>query len=82
MSAFKGRSAFIIVPFDEKAAVECAINVADALAAGDKKGAERRTLAKIKFDHQIVAIAKVNGATSPPWVRMICRKVPSPNNEI
>lgn len=65
LSAFKGRSAFIIVPFDEKAAVECAINVADALAAGNKKGVQSDApWQKIKFDHQIVAIAKVNGATT------------------
>ena len=37
LSAFKGRSAFIIVPFDEKAALECAINIADALARVTKK---------------------------------------------
>lgn len=65
LSSFKGRSAFVIVPFDERAALECAINIADALRIGNKKGVQPDgSWQKIKFDHQIVAIAKVNGAST------------------
>lgn len=62
---FKGKSAFIIAPFDEKAALECSISVADAIRSRDKKAAQSDApWQKIKFDHQIVAIAKCNGATT------------------
>ena len=62
---FKGKSAFIIASFDEKAALECSISVADAIRLRDKKAAQPDSpWQKIKFDHQIVAIAKCNGATT------------------
>ncbi len=63
LAPIKGRAAFIIVPFDEKAAFECALNVRSALGTGKKRGVQTdASWQKIKFDHQIVAIAKVNGA--------------------
>ena len=58
------RSAFRIVPFDQKAAIEAALATKDA----DQRGGRRvdagpgATVAKIKFDRQIVAIAKAEGA--------------------
>jgi len=62
---FKGKSAFIIASFDEKAALECSISVADAIRSRDKKAAQPDApWQKIKFDHQIVAIAKCNRATT------------------
>jgi predicted nucleic acid-binding protein len=62
---FKGKSAFIIASFDEKAALECSISVADAIRSRSKKTAQPDApWQKIKFDHQIVAIAKCNGATT------------------
>lgn len=64
LASFKGRSAFIIAPFDEKAAIECAISVRDAVRSGKKKGVQDAApWQKVKFDHQIVAIAKVHRAT-------------------
>lgn len=64
-AAFKGKSAFVVAPFDEKAAIECSISVADARRSGNKKGVQPDApWQKIKFDHQIVAIAKANGATT------------------
>lgn len=65
VASLKGKSAFIIAPFDEKAAIECSISVADALRSGHKKGVQAESSwQKIKFDHQIVAIAKSNGVTT------------------
>ena len=57
-------SVFRIVDFDQRAAVEAAATTAKAIAAGDKRGGSEATWTKIKFDRQIVAIAKVNGATT------------------
>ena len=65
VASFKGKSAFIIASFDEKAALECSISVADAIRSRDKKASQPDApWQKIKFDHQIVAIAKCNGATT------------------
>ena len=62
---FKGKSAFIIAPFDEKAALECSISVADAIRSRNKKAAQPDApWQKIKFDHQIVAIAKCHRAAT------------------
>lgn len=58
-------AAFKIAPFDQKAAIEAALALSDAL----KRGGHRvdaanpdATKTKIKFDRQIVAIAKAEGA--------------------
>jgi len=60
------QSVFRIVPFDQKAAIEAAIAMSDAI----KRGGHRVDAAKpdanktkIKFDRQIVAIAKAEGAS-------------------
>jgi hypothetical protein len=64
-AAFKGRSALIVVPFDEKAAIECSVSIAAACRSSSKKGVQANAAwQKIKFDHQIVAIAKANGAST------------------
>lgn len=55
---------FRIEPFSTKAAVEAAAAIRDAKAKGDKRGKGiDASWAKVKFDRQIVAIAKVNGAS-------------------
>ena len=54
-------SRFKIVPFGTRAAVEAAAAHREALRAGDKKEGLASWL-KVKFDRQIVAIAKVEGA--------------------
>ena len=52
---------FVVLPFDYHSALEAANAIAaDGLRAG--AGGSGATRAKIKFDRQIVAIAKVNGA--------------------
>jgi predicted nucleic acid-binding protein len=57
-------ASFRIVPFDQRAAVEVAAALREALDAGDKKGGSKAPWAKLKFDRQILAIAKVEGATT------------------
>ncbi|MCV9962590.1 hypothetical protein OIU34_11840 [Pararhizobium sp. BT-229] len=55
---------FLIEAFDDRAALEVAIWTKSAIDAGDKKGGSDDTWAKVKYDRQIVAIAKVAGATT------------------
>jgi hypothetical protein len=56
---------FKIEPFDERAALEVALAIRKNIdQMGKKRGAQATaTWAKVKFDQQIVAIAKVNSAT-------------------
>ena len=57
-------SVFQIAPFDTRAAIEVAAMTRGALARGRKKGSSNATWAKVKYDRQIVAIARVAGATT------------------
>jgi hypothetical protein len=57
-------AAFKIVDFDQRAAVEVAAATREALAAGDKRGGAESAWAKVKFDRQIIAIARVEGAST------------------
>ena len=60
----RDNSVFRIEPFDDRAAIELAQIELDARAAGNKRGAaENEPWQKVKFDRQIVAIAKVHGAS-------------------
>jgi hypothetical protein len=52
---------FQIEPFGKRAAIECAELIAKAWGTGGKKNFNS-PWAKVKFDHQIVAIAKLCGA--------------------
>jgi hypothetical protein len=61
---FQKYSAYQLQPFDQRAAIEVAAMTRGALAAGNKRGDSSATWAKIKYDRQIVAIAKVAGATT------------------
>lgn len=56
-------SVFRIEAFDARAAIELATMTRSAIAKGKKKD-PNITWAKMKFDRQIVAIAKVAGATT------------------
>ncbi len=60
---FNKSAVFRIVPFDTLAAIEVAAVTRAAKAAGDKRGGLAGTWAKVKYDRQIVAIAKVAQAT-------------------
>jgi predicted nucleic acid-binding protein len=55
-------SRFRVAPFGERAAVEAAARHREAIDAGDKKEGTPNW-AKVKYDRQIIAIAKVEGAT-------------------
>lgn len=55
---------FRIASFDTRAAIELAEMTRAALGSGDKRGGVEAPWSKIKFDRQIVAIAKVTGATA------------------
>lgn len=55
-------SKFKIVPFDSRAAVEVALDIAASIKRGDKRGGAKVTWAKAQFDRQIAAIGKVEGA--------------------
>lgn len=52
-------STFRIIPFDTLAAIEAAQMTRVAIETGNKRGGSDSTWAKMKFDRQIVAIAKV-----------------------
>ncbi|WP_446830937.1 hypothetical protein [Candidatus Foliamicus sp.] len=54
---------FRVEPFDKRAAVELAAITRDALAEGNLRAGVNATRAKLKFDRQIIAIAKTCGHT-------------------
>ena len=55
--------AILIKPFDELAAIELAAIEVEARRLGNKRGTISQPWTKVKFDRQIVAIAKVYSAT-------------------
>lgn len=59
-----GYNVFRIEPFDTRAAIEVAAMTRDALDGGGRKNTSAATYAKLKYDRQIVAIAKVMQATT------------------
>lgn len=54
---------FLIAPFDLRAALELSVMTDAAISKSDKKEGSAATWAKVKFDRQIVAIAKVERAS-------------------
>ena len=76
-------SGFKIVPFDERAAIEAAELTKNAVRESDKRDpVVAATWSKIKFDRQIVAIAKVENAeaiyTTDPEICKHAQKVGMP----
>lgn len=57
-------SVFQIESFDTRAAIEVAAMTRDAINRGNKRGKSSAIWTKVKYDRQIVAIEKVNGATT------------------
>lgn len=65
LDTLNGQAAFRIAPFDQKAAVEAALALSGAIRRGGHRidaANPDATKTKIKFDRQIVAIAKSEGA--------------------
>jgi len=60
----KKRSVFQIEAFDERAAIEVAAMTRIAIDQNDKRAGSPDTWAKVKFDRQIVAIARVHSAST------------------
>jgi hypothetical protein len=56
-------SRFVVAAFDERAAIECGIMLSQRYRLGTRRRSKEQP-AKVKFDHQIVAIAKIQGATT------------------
>jgi predicted nucleic acid-binding protein len=63
LEEIRKNGAFRIVSFDARAAIECALAIRRDLAQGNKRGGSAASWQKVKFDHQIVAIAKASGAS-------------------
>ena len=57
-------SSFRIVPFDERAAIELATVTHDAINKAQYRIGSNATRATLKFDRQILAIARVEGETT------------------
>ena len=62
-SSLQKKRAVTILPFDATAAYEAALITRDVIPKG-KKGGSGESWQKIKFDRQIVAIAKTRNATA------------------
>lgn len=60
LDSFTRAAVFQVESFDVRAAVELSIMTAKAIKDGDKKAGSTASMAKLKFDRQIIAIAKVN----------------------
>lgn len=58
MKEFSNSSRFRLAPFDHKAAIEHAMYTREALKTGDKRGGINDDWGKVKFDRQIIAIAR------------------------
>lgn len=64
LAELTNNTCFEVAPFDQVAAVEAAVAAYEAKQRGGKKAGSTSTWAKIKFDRQIIAIAKVRGVTT------------------
>jgi len=67
LNYFNNNSAFQIANFDQKAALEAAFSIKDSLDRGGIRidaTDPKVSRGKVKFDRQIVAIAKAEGATA------------------
>ena len=64
LDRINSESVFRPAAFDVRAAVEVAAMTKQAIDNGDKRGGVDAVWSKIKFDRQIIAIAKVEGAST------------------
>jgi hypothetical protein len=63
LEQLQGQARVRVRPFDERAAVEVALMTREALTSGDKRTGSDQPWQKVKFDRQIIAIARVSGAS-------------------
>lgn len=63
LSIISQHSCFEVAGFDVRAAVEVAAVTRQSIDDGDKKSGSTAPWQKVKYDRQIVGIAKVNGAS-------------------
>lgn len=63
LRALSGFARMKVRAFDERAAVETAFMTQEAIANGDKKSGSTDAWQKVKVDRQIIAVARVQGAT-------------------
>jgi predicted nucleic acid-binding protein len=78
LASINGAKTMVVESFDERAAIEtAALELADR-KGGDKRGGTGAPWQKVKVDRQIVAIAKVHGASTiysdDPDVRKLATK--------
>lgn len=67
LDVLNGQAVFRIAPFDQKAAIEAAIAMGEAISRGGIRVDATdpyATRGKVKFDRQIIAIAKAEGASA------------------
>jgi predicted nucleic acid-binding protein len=62
LNRLSGMKNILVKPFDEKAAVELAAREVEDRETGSKRSGSASPWAKLRFDRQIVAIAKTNEA--------------------
>lgn len=63
LEQLQGQARIRVRPFDERSAIEVAVMTKEAIKAGDKRGGSDEPWQKVKFDRQIIAIARVSGAS-------------------
>jgi predicted nucleic acid-binding protein len=63
LERLSGMKNILIKPFDERAAIELAAREVEDRDRGAKRAGSASPWAKLRFDRQIVAIAKANGAS-------------------
>jgi predicted nucleic acid-binding protein len=63
LDELSNQACFKVVPFGERAAIEVALRTKAAKKRGDKREGVASAWDKVKYDRQIVAIAKVEGAS-------------------
>ena len=64
LEKIKEFSVFEVLPFDDLSAIELAIMTKNAIDSGDKKSGSKDIWSKVKYDRQIIAIARVRQATA------------------
>lgn len=63
LEELSNQACFKVVPFGERAAIEVALRTKAAIKKGNKREGVESAWDKVKYDRQIVAIAKVEGAS-------------------